>query len=95
LAGFQREVTARARRLAQHRDYAKIVAWKQQLRAADEASKPLANYRAEELTRMWDNFFGWDASYHHARRQFVLKATSVAPVELPSWRRGHSAARAA
>jgi putative two-component system protein, hydrogenase maturation factor HypX/HoxX len=90
LAAFQREVTARVRRLAQRRDYATIVAWKQQLRAADEAAKPLANYRAEELTRMWGNFFGSDASYHHARRQFVLKSTPAAPVELQSRRRGLS-----
>ena len=95
VAGFQREVTTRARRLARHSEYASFLAWKQQLRAADEAAKPLANYRAEELTRMWDNFFGSDASYHHARRQFVLKSTSAAPVELQSRLRGLSPAIAA
>jgi putative two-component system protein, hydrogenase maturation factor HypX/HoxX len=95
LAGFQRQVTERVRSLAEHRDYAEFVAWKQQLRTADELAKPLANYRAEELTRMWDNFFGSDASYHHARRQFVLKTSTAAPIELHSRGRALSPARAA
>ena len=42
-------------------------------RAADEALKPLAAYRAEELERMRLNFFGFDPSYHVARYNFVRK----------------------
>ena len=42
-------------------------------RHADEASKPLASYRAEVLERMSQNFFGFDASFHVARDHFVRK----------------------
>ena len=46
---------------------------KRMRRAADEALKPLAVYRAEELERMRLNFFGFDPSYHVARYNFVRK----------------------
>jgi putative two-component system hydrogenase maturation factor HypX/HoxX len=42
-------------------------------RRADEATKPLDAYRAEELERMKLNFFGFDPSYHVARDHFVRK----------------------
>jgi putative two-component system hydrogenase maturation factor HypX/HoxX len=42
-------------------------------RAADEAAKPLAAYRAEELKQMQRNFYGFDPSYHVARHHFVRK----------------------
>jgi hypothetical protein len=41
--------------------------------AADEATKPLAAYRAEELARMQGNFYGFDPSYHVARHHFVAR----------------------
>jgi putative two-component system hydrogenase maturation factor HypX/HoxX len=40
-------------------------------RAADEAERPLADYRAAELARMRLNFYGFDPSYHVARHRFV------------------------
>jgi putative two-component system hydrogenase maturation factor HypX/HoxX len=40
-------------------------------READERTKPLAAYRAEELRLMHLNFYGFDASYHVARHHFV------------------------
>ena len=46
---------------------------KQQVRAADEATRPLADYRKEELARMHRNFYGFDPSYHVARYHFVHK----------------------
>ncbi len=46
---------------------------KQQARAADEAVRPLADYRKEELSRMHRNFYGFDPSYHVARYHFVHK----------------------
>jgi putative two-component system hydrogenase maturation factor HypX/HoxX len=46
---------------------------KQQIRAADEATRPLADYRKEELSRMHRNFYGFDPSYHVARYHFVHK----------------------
>lgn len=46
---------------------------KQRQRASDEAARPLADYRKEELTRMHRNFYGFDPSYHVARYHFVHK----------------------
>jgi putative two-component system hydrogenase maturation factor HypX/HoxX len=43
-------------------------------RAGDEAQKPLAAYRAEELAHMRRNFYGFDPSYHVARHHFVRKS---------------------
>jgi putative two-component system hydrogenase maturation factor HypX/HoxX len=42
-------------------------------RVTDEAIKPLATYRAEELAQMRRNFYGFDSSYHVARFRFVHK----------------------
>jgi putative two-component system hydrogenase maturation factor HypX/HoxX len=50
------------------------LAAKRQARARDEARKPLAAYRAEELARSHECFFGADRRYHEARRRFVYKA---------------------
>jgi putative two-component system hydrogenase maturation factor HypX/HoxX len=36
-------------------------------REAEEAGKPLAAYRAEELVRTRLNFYGFDPSYHATR----------------------------
>jgi len=49
------------------------IAAKAARRAADEAVKPLAAYRAEELDRMRRNFYGFDPSYHVARHHFVAR----------------------
>jgi len=46
---------------------------KRRQREADEAEKPLASYRAEELARMRLNFYGFDPSYHVARYNFIHK----------------------
>ena len=43
------------------------------LRARDEQRRPLADYRADELARSHECFFGPDRSYHEARRRFVHK----------------------
>jgi putative two-component system hydrogenase maturation factor HypX/HoxX len=59
---------------------------KQARRAADEAAKPLAAYRAEELERMRLNFFGFDPSYHVARYNFVRK---VPKSRTPVWLARH------
>ena len=62
------ELTADAPALA-----ARLAA-KRETRALDEATKPLAAYRAEELTQMRRNFYGFDPSYHIARHHFVHKS---------------------
>jgi putative two-component system hydrogenase maturation factor HypX/HoxX len=49
------------------------IADKRRRREADEAVKPLAAYRAEELARMRLNFYGFDSSYHVARYNFIHK----------------------
>jgi putative two-component system hydrogenase maturation factor HypX/HoxX len=49
-------------------------------RERDEASKPLAEYRAQEMDRSYRCFFGPDRSYHEARRRFVYK---LAPCQVP------------
>lgn len=72
LAGFQAAITKQADMLAGS-GFADKLALKHNRRAADEAAKPLAEYRAEELARMRQNFFGFDPSYHIARSNFVRK----------------------
>ena len=49
------------------------IAAKQARRAEDQACKPLAAYRTEELQRMHQNFYGFDPSYHVARHHFVYR----------------------
>ncbi|MFW8589099.1 enoyl-CoA hydratase/isomerase family protein [Rhizobium beringeri] len=49
------------------------IAAKQARRGRDEAEKPLAAYREEELRRMQRNFYGFDPSYHVARYNFIRK----------------------
>jgi putative two-component system hydrogenase maturation factor HypX/HoxX len=71
---FLAEVRARAAALASAADYPAQLAAKQAARAADEATKPLAKYREEELARMRRSFYGFDTSYHVARHRFVHKA---------------------
>lgn len=61
----------RAQALAAAPDLAGRIAAKVQRRAADEAARPLADYRAAELAQMRRNFYGFDPSYHVARHHFV------------------------
>jgi len=57
-------------------------------RAADEAAKPLEQYRAEELEHMKLNFYGFDPSYHVARFSFITKVPkSRTPLYLARHRR--------
>ena len=72
-AQFEETVLARAQTLARDGDLPAGLAEKAARRQADEAEKPLADYRAEELARMRRNFFGFDPSYHVARHNFVHK----------------------
>ena len=51
---------------------------KRRRREADEAEKPLASYRSEELARMRLNFYGFDPSYHVARYNFIHESAEVA-----------------
>jgi putative two-component system hydrogenase maturation factor HypX/HoxX len=73
VAAFAAEVAARAHALAADPGFERFLGFKAARRAADEAFRPLADYRAEELERMQQNFFGFDPSYHVARYHFVSK----------------------
>jgi putative two-component system hydrogenase maturation factor HypX/HoxX len=64
-------------------DLARRVEGKRSRRAEDEAVKPLAAYREEELARMKRNFYGFDPSYHVARYNFIRRiAKSRTPLTL-------------
>jgi putative two-component system protein, hydrogenase maturation factor HypX/HoxX len=72
-----------ARTLAEDAALDARLAEKRRRREADEAEKPLAVYRAEELARMRLNFYGFDPSYHVARYNFIHKiAKSRTPLTL-------------
>jgi len=86
-AVFLRQALEDAARLAVE-DFADRMAEKRERRADDEARKPLAAYRAEEMEKMRLNFFGFDSSYHVARYNFVRK---VPKSRTPSYLARHRA----
>ncbi|HSD42299.1 MAG TPA: hydrogenase maturation protein [Burkholderiales bacterium] len=93
--GFVAHAVAAAQRLGHDPGYDSLLARKRATRAADEAAKPLATYRAEELERMKLNFYGFDPSYHVARYHFVFKVPkSRTPLYLAKHRAGARPARA-
>ncbi len=71
---FRAEVARCAAELAAAPDLAERLRAKNDRRLADEAAKPLAQYRTEELSHMRRNFYGFDPSYHVARFHFVQKS---------------------
>ena len=81
LASFRTHLLGLAERLARHADLPAWLAEKKRRRAADEAVKPIAVYRAEEMAKSHECFFGPDRSYHEARRAFVWK--TGAPCAVP------------
>jgi putative two-component system protein, hydrogenase maturation factor HypX/HoxX len=86
LASFNTQLVATAERLARHADLPSWLAEKKRRREADEAIKPLAVYRSEEMARSYECFFGPDRSYHEARSRFVWKsgAPCLVPVAAPA-----------
>ncbi|MDZ7590446.1 MAG: hydrogenase maturation protein [Rubrivivax sp.] len=85
-AAFHDAVASGAQALAVDPGWDATLQAKAQRRAADEAAKPLAAYRAEELERMKLNFYGFDSSYHVARHAFVAK---VPRSRTPLWLAKH------
>jgi putative two-component system protein, hydrogenase maturation factor HypX/HoxX len=83
-ATFRTEVVVRARELANGTDLLARLQAKHRQRLNDEAAKPLAAYRDEELARMRRNFYGFDPSFHIARSNFVRRVP-------PSWTPRHLA----
>jgi putative two-component system hydrogenase maturation factor HypX/HoxX len=87
-ASFLAEVRTRASALAASPGFAAQIAARRAARAADEAAKPLAAYREEELARMRLNFYGFDPSYHFARHHFVRRVPHAwTPLHLARHRR--------
>jgi putative two-component system hydrogenase maturation factor HypX/HoxX len=84
-ATFRAEAMARAVAWAGD-GFVQRLAAKNARRALDEAQKPLAAYRAEELERIKLNFYGFDPSYHVARQHFVAK---VPHARTPLWLARH------
>jgi len=86
-AAFDEFVRRAATELAGSKWTGRIEA-KQRRRAEDEAARPLADYRAEELERMRLNFYGFDPSYHVARYRLVQRTPQAwTPLHLARHRR--------
>jgi putative two-component system hydrogenase maturation factor HypX/HoxX len=86
-AAFRARVRRMALELATAPDYAQRLADKCTRRTCDEAKKPLAEYRAEELSEMKRNFYGFDPSYHYARHHFVYKVPHAFTPRHLAWHR--------
>lgn len=71
--GLEQEVRRLAAAISADPQTASRIAAKRERRKRDEAAKPLAEYRKQELARMHRNFYGFDPSYHVARYHFVQK----------------------
>jgi putative two-component system protein, hydrogenase maturation factor HypX/HoxX len=70
---FRAGVRRYAKQLASSPARLAELAEKRHSRARDEQRRPLAAYRADELARSHECFFGPDPSYHQARHRFVYK----------------------
>ncbi|MCF8178998.1 MAG: hydrogenase maturation protein [Sulfuritalea sp.] len=81
---FRVDVARRAAEIAAADNLTEQLTAKRARRAQDEAEKPLAAYREDELAHMRRNFYGFDPSYHVARHHFVRKS-------LASWTPRHLA----
>lgn len=82
--GLEARCLQRALALAASYNLPQRLADKQAARARDEALRPLAHHREQELARMHRNFYGFDPSYHVARHHFVHK-------QAPAWTPRHLA----
>jgi putative two-component system hydrogenase maturation factor HypX/HoxX len=80
-ASFGQILAQRSEQLSRREDFWDLVRKKHERRIADERAKPLARYRAEELARMRENFYGPDTAYHAARQRFVYKGQPVRRLE--------------
>ncbi|MES9974038.1 MAG: enoyl-CoA hydratase/isomerase family protein, partial [Candidatus Thiodiazotropha sp.] len=86
-AGFVSSVRQLATSMIRTPAFTERLHYKNARRQADEAIKPLARYREEELEQMKRNFYGFDPSYHVARYNFVYKVPkSRTPLTLANHR---------
>jgi putative two-component system hydrogenase maturation factor HypX/HoxX len=82
IASFRAQVQGLAERLARHPDVAHWLEGKREIRAGHEQAKPLEAYRAAEMARSHECFFGENRSYHEARTLFVHKTGAPCKVAL-------------
>ncbi len=90
-AEFMDAIARLARAWAHPAVWSARIARKARERGRDEAQRPLALYRADELEQMHRNFYGFDRSYHVARHHFAHKTPhSRTPLHLATHRRMRS-----
>ena len=88
VSGFMAMVDAQAAELASSDQFTLTLGKKRARRARDEAQRPLALFRSDELARMRMNFYGFDPSYHIARHRFVHRTPHAwTPLHLARHRR--------
>ena len=78
-AEFLSRVEAQAHDLASSPQLDARLREKGNQRRRDEARRPLATYRLQELARVHRSFYGPDPAYHEARRRFVHKLPPAGP----------------
>ncbi len=79
-----------------HSDITQRLVDKRCQRKAEEATRPLSEYRTQELDKMRYNFYGFDPSYHIARYNFVYKIPkSRTPLTIAKHRRSSDTLRRA
>ena len=76
LTAYQLELSHRVNGFAADDQFEQLLTHKLQRRDKDEAEKPLAAYRQEELCMMKQCFWGEDSEYHEKRYNFVHKICS-------------------
>jgi putative two-component system hydrogenase maturation factor HypX/HoxX len=85
---FRALVYSEAADLASNDQFAPALREKRARRARDEAQRPLAHFRNDELAQMRMNFYGFDPSYHIARHRFVHRTPHAwTPLHLARHRR--------
>lgn len=87
LGEFNTAIREHASTLAKTSDLRQRLASKARQLHQDQMTKPLSEYRREELQQMWQNFFGADRQFHKARYDFVYKAKAQeTPIRLATHR---------
>ena len=84
ISEFEEILQSRALSLANQKNFWQLLREKHDKRLNEERLKPLAAYRAEELKKMHDNFYGADPAYHIARQKFVYKGRPPCAPEMPA-----------
>ena len=76
-SSFSQQVDRHVRELIERDDFSTRLARKRKKRRQDEQAKPLAAYRAYEMSQVAHSFNVPDSDYHLARAQFVRKLPST------------------